>query len=134
MFFRFVEERRPRGIEEIIEEAVRLHRPLVGNEGPRPRSRRLSAIERLPDEILVMMMGDLDFRSLHFLSGITDLFQRLSQDRMIQGNLCWGTFRYSALHMWYVNDGETRIEVRPLWRATAEDFKKDDEGGNESDG
>ncbi|KAI1344135.1 hypothetical protein F5Y15DRAFT_410986 [Xylariaceae sp. FL0016] len=61
-----------------------------------PSQHRLSALERLPDEILVHVMVLLDNESLYRLSQTTAKFLRLSFDKEFEASGDWRAFRHTV--------------------------------------
>lgn len=56
----------------------------------------LSALERLPEEILITIMEYLDYESLYRLSQTTGYFLRLSFDIVFEFDASWRTFRHTV--------------------------------------
>ncbi|KAI1306380.1 hypothetical protein F5Y03DRAFT_354602 [Xylaria venustula] len=62
-------------------------------EQPEAEPRPLSALESLPEEVLVAIMEYLDYGSLYRLSQTTGYFLRLSFDIIFELDASWRTFR-----------------------------------------
>ncbi|KAJ8115087.1 hypothetical protein ONZ43_g4748 [Nemania bipapillata] len=97
---------RARGIGvQIFEEQEPLH--------VRPRS----ALESLPDEILVSIMEYLDYGSLYRLSQTTGEFLRLSFDGIFEVDAEWRTFRYTIDRYFHEEDSRmTGLRSGPRMR------------------
>ncbi|KAI0437179.1 hypothetical protein F4803DRAFT_172888 [Xylaria telfairii] len=65
-------------------------------ESKSPRSRPLSSLEKLPEEILIAIMEYLDYESLYRLSQTTGYFLRLSFDSTFESDPTWRTFRHTV--------------------------------------
>jgi len=65
-------------------------------------ARPLSALERLPEEILLEIMKGLDHESLYRFSQTTGYFLRLSFDEVFESDGAWRTFRHTVD---YLNGG-----------------------------
>ncbi|KAI1172189.1 hypothetical protein F4777DRAFT_582219 [Nemania sp. FL0916] len=61
-----------------------------------PQQRQFSALEKLPDEILLMIMENLDIESLFWLSHVSKQFLVLSFDRVFESKSRWHNFRRVA--------------------------------------
>ncbi|KAF2970950.1 hypothetical protein GQX73_g2534 [Xylaria multiplex] len=92
-----------RGVREhhhqIIEAASRLEairiRTLASPEESSSHAHSLSALQRLPEEVLVTIMGYLDYESLYRLSQTSSGFLRLSFDSVFESDPSWRTFRHA---------------------------------------
>jgi serine/threonine protein kinase len=56
----------------------------------------LSALERLPEEVLLAVMEYLDYESLYRLSQTTGYFLRLSFDSVFESDSAWRVFRHTV--------------------------------------
>ncbi|KAI0540826.1 hypothetical protein GGR58DRAFT_89186 [Xylaria digitata] len=56
----------------------------------------MSALQKLPEEILITIMGYLDYESLYRLSQTSCGFLRLSFDNVFESDPSWRTFRYAV--------------------------------------
>ncbi|KAI1155014.1 hypothetical protein F4825DRAFT_108542 [Nemania diffusa] len=79
-------------------------------------SRPSSALERLPDEVLIAIMGYLDHESLYRLSQTTGDFLRLSFDSVFEQDPSWKTFRYTVDQYFHDQDKETELRSGPRRR------------------
>ncbi|KAI2642713.1 hypothetical protein GGS21DRAFT_486538 [Xylaria nigripes] len=66
--------------------------PQAEHQTPQPRS----AIERLPEEVLLAIMACLDYESLYRLSQASPYFLRLSFDDVFELDPGWRTFRFTV--------------------------------------
>ncbi|KAJ2987803.1 hypothetical protein NUW58_g4310 [Xylaria curta] len=66
------------------------------SESESSRRRLLSAFERFPEEVLIGIMGYLDYTSLYNLSQTTSYFLRLSFDNAFESDPSWRTFRHTV--------------------------------------
>ncbi|KAI0115903.1 hypothetical protein GGR51DRAFT_367420 [Nemania sp. FL0031] len=84
---------------EVGKTAILLQAAILKTRPPQepesPNSRRLSALERLPEEVLIAIMERLDYESLYRLSQTTGYFLRLSFDNVFELDPGWRTFRHT---------------------------------------
>ncbi|TGJ78658.1 hypothetical protein E0Z10_g10102 [Xylaria hypoxylon] len=64
-------------------------------EASSSQAHELSALEGLPEEILIAVMEYLDYESLYRLSQTTGYFLRLSFDSVFESDPSWRTFRHT---------------------------------------
>ncbi|KAI0191191.1 hypothetical protein EV127DRAFT_480561 [Xylaria flabelliformis] len=73
--------------------SIEIQAPLESNTS---HTRPLSSLERLPQEVLIAIMGYLDHESLYHLSQTTGYFLRLSFDSAFELDASWRTFRHTV--------------------------------------
>ncbi|KAI0976124.1 hypothetical protein F4678DRAFT_482369 [Xylaria arbuscula] len=82
---------------QIEEAATRLNAAVTKTpEQPEEEPHPSSAIESLPEEVLVAIMEYLDYGSLYRLSQTTGYFLRLSFDIIFELDASWRTFRHTV--------------------------------------
>ncbi|KAI1421687.1 hypothetical protein F5Y12DRAFT_689337 [Xylaria sp. FL1777] len=92
------------------------------NEQPEASSAQphpLSAIEKLPEEVLISIMEYLDYESLYRLSQTTGHFLRLSFDIVFELDSSWRTFRHTVDRLSYGPQGRVFDAARPSQNSPA---------------
>ncbi|KAI1125038.1 hypothetical protein F5Y10DRAFT_284543 [Nemania abortiva] len=97
-----------------------------------PNPRPSSALEKLPEEVLIAIMECLDYESLYRLSQTTGYFLRLSFDSVFELDPEWRTFRYTVdeyFHELGIEIGaRTRVLDWAKWRVkNPDDIAQDPE-------
>ncbi|KAI1822974.1 hypothetical protein F4861DRAFT_356601 [Xylaria intraflava] len=81
---------------QIEKAARRLQTIDVEPEPDAPSPQLLSPLERLPEELLILIMQCLDHESLYRLSQTTAHFLRLSFDNVFEMDAAWRAFRHTV--------------------------------------
>ncbi|KAJ8125753.1 hypothetical protein O1611_g7884 [Lasiodiplodia mahajangana] len=105
---------------EVGKTAIRLTRVSLRTQPPQepdpPNPRNLSALERLPEEVLIAIMQCLDHESLYRFSQTTGYFLRLSFDSVFELDPAWRTFRYTIDQYFHEREREAGLRSGPRRR------------------